>query len=553
MANRFNLPRVTALDSNGDPISGAKLNFYESGTTTRLDTYSDTALSSANANPLVADSAGRFGEIFLQASDYKVVLTDADDVTIWTADPVAGTIDVTGDDYAPSQQSVADMTVLVAGGSQFDAVSKTLVTNAAQTSPLITAPSSNPRKDIIYIDRLTGVVGVQTGTEAASPLDPTIADGKLPVARVTLATTTTEITDSLIDDIRHLENLGDLGGEHIQNQTFNYATDSGVADAYEIALTPAIKAYATGQRFGFRAANANTGNSTLVVDGIGVDMMKKLGSGGWVNLDAGDIVPSQLIEVIRSSAFFKIVSPLATIGTSLNIQIFDSDGTWTKPSGAKSVHVQAWGGGGSGAKKSGGAAYATGGGGGGYDDAWFDASDLGATESVVVGTGGPPATSDPEDGVDGEDSTFGSFITAGKGVGGVKAGSGTGAGGDGGDGVPASYNAGAAFEGAAGVDDANGASSYRGGASGGGASTVAAGYIGGNSVWAGAGGGGAGNNDSEKAGGTSLHGGDGGFGSSTASTATDGTAPGGGGGGLNNVTGNSGAGADGRIIVTTYF
>lgn len=211
MANRFNLPRITALDSNGDPISGAKLNFYDSGTTTRLDTYSDTALSSANANPLVADSAGRFGEIFLQASDYKVVLTDADDVTIWTADPVAGTIDVTGDDYVPSQQSIADMTVLVAGGSLFDAVSKTLVTNAAQTSPLITAPSSNPRKDIVYIDRLTGVVGVETGAEAADPADPTIADDKLPVARVTLATTTTEITDSLIDDIRRLGLLGSGG------------------------------------------------------------------------------------------------------------------------------------------------------------------------------------------------------------------------------------------------------------------------------------------------------------------------------------------------------
>ncbi len=211
MANRFNLPRITALDSNGDPISGAKLNFYESGTTVRLDTYSDAALSSANANPVVADSAGRFGDIFLQASAYKVVLTDADDVAIWTADPVAGTIDVTGDDYVPSQQSVADMTVLVAAGTLFDTVSKTLVGNAAQTSPLITAPSANPRKDIIYTDRLTGVVGVETGAEAADPSDPTIADDKLPVARVTLATTTTEINDSLIDDIRHLGLLGTGG------------------------------------------------------------------------------------------------------------------------------------------------------------------------------------------------------------------------------------------------------------------------------------------------------------------------------------------------------
>ena len=88
MAGRFYLPRSTAFDANGDPISGAKLEFFESGTTTQLDTFSDDALSVPNTNPVVADSAGRFGDIFLQQSDYKVVLSDADDVVIWTADPV---------------------------------------------------------------------------------------------------------------------------------------------------------------------------------------------------------------------------------------------------------------------------------------------------------------------------------------------------------------------------------------------------------------------------------------------------------------------------------
>lgn len=200
-----------ALDSNGEPISGSKLNFYAKGTTTRLDTYSDEPLTTAHANPVVADSAGRFAAIWLAASDYKVVWTDADDVTITTFPTVHGTIDVTGDAYAPSQQSTPDMTVLLAAGTLFNTVSKAIVTNAAQTSAVITAPSSNPRKDIIYVDRLTGAVGVETGSEGASPSDPTIADNKLPVARVTLATTTTEITDSLIDDIRHLGLLGSGG------------------------------------------------------------------------------------------------------------------------------------------------------------------------------------------------------------------------------------------------------------------------------------------------------------------------------------------------------
>jgi len=96
MAGRFVPPRLVALDSVGAPISGAKLYFYTTGTTTPLATYSDEALASANTNPVVADSAGRFGSIFLQDQDYKVVYTDGSgssvdtDVQIWTEDPVRG-------------------------------------------------------------------------------------------------------------------------------------------------------------------------------------------------------------------------------------------------------------------------------------------------------------------------------------------------------------------------------------------------------------------------------------------------------------------------------
>ena len=221
MSNRFTTPRFTALDSNGDPLPGAKLNFYESGTTNKADTFSDEPLTAANTNPVVADSAGRFADIFLQAQDYKAVLTDSADVTIWTADPVRGTLDATGDDFASGPQNPTDMTVLVSSGSVYNAVTKTLTALSAQTSALITAPVSNPRKDIVYIDRLTGVIGIETGVESVSPVDPAIPDDKLPVARVTLATTTTEITDSLIDDIRELNLRG--AGDVVRRST-------GVAD-----------------------------------------------------------------------------------------------------------------------------------------------------------------------------------------------------------------------------------------------------------------------------------------------------------------------------------
>ncbi len=208
MARRLVDPYLTVLDSNGDPVSGALLNAYESGTTTRLDTYTDSTLTTANANPVVADSAGRFGEIWLQAQDYKIVITDSSGVTIKTIDPVQGALVISGDDFKVSQQSPADMTVQAAAGTLYDSATKARISQSVQNSGSITAPTTNPRRDIVHINARTGAIGITTGTEAASPADPTLAEGLLPLARIVLATTTTEITSAEITDIRELNNLG---------------------------------------------------------------------------------------------------------------------------------------------------------------------------------------------------------------------------------------------------------------------------------------------------------------------------------------------------------
>jgi hypothetical protein len=102
-------PIFTGIDTNGDPVSGGKLYTYAAGTTTAQTTYSDVNLTSANANPLVLDSAGR-GTLFISAgTSFKYVLKTSADVTIWTADNIGSvpkstaTLDVTvtaGEDLA---------------------------------------------------------------------------------------------------------------------------------------------------------------------------------------------------------------------------------------------------------------------------------------------------------------------------------------------------------------------------------------------------------------------------------------------------------------------
>ena len=88
MANRFFNPNEQFCDGTGTPYAGGSLAFYASGTSTPLNTYQDSALTIANTNPVVLDSTGRAGSIFLQNLAYKVVLSDVNNNQIWTEDPV---------------------------------------------------------------------------------------------------------------------------------------------------------------------------------------------------------------------------------------------------------------------------------------------------------------------------------------------------------------------------------------------------------------------------------------------------------------------------------
>ena len=172
MAGRFYLPRSTAFDANGDPISGAKLEFFESGTTTPLDTFSDDALTVANANPVIADSAGRFGDIFLQQADYKVTLSDADDNVIWTSDPVRAD--------SPKSSDVREVTTTTVLDTSDDG--KLITADATSGAFIITLPAAATAANgyevtVQKIDSSTNIVTVDaSGAETING----VADLDLP-------------------------------------------------------------------------------------------------------------------------------------------------------------------------------------------------------------------------------------------------------------------------------------------------------------------------------------------------------------------------------------
>lgn len=104
-------PHYQSDDDSGNPRSGAKLYFYEVGTTNEITTYQEEALTTPHANPVVADSAGLFAPIYLSTSPFKTQLDTSADVPVQTVQVLYGGIDsgrVVGDDVATAATIVLD-------------------------------------------------------------------------------------------------------------------------------------------------------------------------------------------------------------------------------------------------------------------------------------------------------------------------------------------------------------------------------------------------------------------------------------------------------------
>ena len=87
--------RFRATDANDEPLNGATLTVYNANTTTLTSVFSNTGLTTPLVNPVVADSAGRFPQIFvaegtavdlLLKTSAGVLVTSYDDVIVLGAD-----------------------------------------------------------------------------------------------------------------------------------------------------------------------------------------------------------------------------------------------------------------------------------------------------------------------------------------------------------------------------------------------------------------------------------------------------------------------------------
>jgi len=92
-------------DMAGRLASGGTLTFYENTTATLKSTYSDSALTVENTNPVVVTSDGRLSVEIFGSGTYSVTLRDAYGGTVWSEDDVKPQV---GDDLAEFTYDVGE-------------------------------------------------------------------------------------------------------------------------------------------------------------------------------------------------------------------------------------------------------------------------------------------------------------------------------------------------------------------------------------------------------------------------------------------------------------
>jgi len=392
----------------------------------------------------------------------------------------------------------------------------------------------------------------------------------------------------------------------------NITIDSSGNGVYQLATAASSYSQTAGTHRWYTAAGGTAGSVANMVEGLSLNSTaldskvaikennnQVLHAGNYSNYAIPAVAPGTSGNVLTSNgSSWTSQAPSGGAGNSVNIQEFSTVGTstWTKPAGAKLIHIilQAGGGGGGSGRVRASASFSTetaggggGGGGGGRTEFFFPASLFANTENVEVGAGGSGAASQTSitsgnAGSTGGNSTFGTTVRArargGVGGNGGSAGAATTgalAGGVTSTGTPSgtfvySASGGTGYN----IGGSGGRGGYNGGGGGGGggynsnSSIGGAGGAGGlggaiidsstNSSGGGGAGGASGNPGTAGSNATDpFLGGSGGGGGSGGQPGAAGGIPGGGGGGggagSNAVSGAGGNGGHGFVRITTYF
>ena len=203
-----------------------------------------------------------------------------------------------------------------------------------------------------------------------------------------------------------------------------YALDTGPANANIVSYTPAVLALVDGMVLRYKAASANTGPTTLNVNGLGNAPLV-----GFTHspLNGGEMVVNSDVWVQYNSSLAAWVLMESTGGNQISgrligIRIISTTGTYTPTTGTQSVVVEVQGGGGAGAGAPGTSASTTSIGSGGNEGSYargrFTSGFSGL--AITIGAGGTAVNSGG--GGAGGATSFGGLMSSPGGGGGLTAG-----------------------------------------------------------------------------------------------------------------------------------
>lgn len=159
-----------------------------------------------------------------------------------------------------------------------------------------TLPAGNP---VVTGTTISSTVQNNTTSDIATALTNSIAkDGQTtPTANLPMGGfkhTGTAVAASTTDYAR---------ADQVQNSSLQYLTSVSGVDTITAAAPLTLAAYATGQKFRFISAGANTGAATLNINSIGAKSITKLGA---TALAAGDIPSGAIVEVLYDGTQFQL-------------------------------------------------------------------------------------------------------------------------------------------------------------------------------------------------------------------------------------------------------
>ena len=264
------------LDNNGDPLSGGLISTYTAGTSTSALTYSDSALTTANANPVVLDSAGR-ATIYLPAASFRFVVANSAAVTLYTRDNIQSVgqtaaqasilntcdfrITLTAGTPITASDVTAATTVYVSPlvGNRcalFDGVGTWNLRNSSEMNLSLGSDAANTNYDLFAYDA-SGTITLQRlawSTNGARATDLTTQDGVLvrigaTTARYLGTYRTTGVAGQTEDSMR-------------QRFVYNWVQPA----TRQVRREETVASW-TGANTTFRQANSNTLNAIGVVAG----------------------------------------------------------------------------------------------------------------------------------------------------------------------------------------------------------------------------------------------------------------------------------------------